>query len=77
MPSTGPNLTPHRRILGAERTTVTKDCTDRYGAGQSIRSIAADLGRSYGFVHGILTQAEVRLRPRGGARPRPERRQTP
>lgn len=61
-------LVPQRRIVGTERVTVTKDCVHRFLAGQSIRSIATDLGRSYGFVHRILTEDGVRLRPRGDAR---------
>jgi len=66
-------LAPQRRIVGTERVTVTGDCIRRYRAGQSIRSIAADLGRSYGFVHRILTEGGVRLRPRGGAHHAPRR----
>ena len=58
---------PQRRIVGTERATMTNDCARRYRAGQSIRSIATDLGRSYGFVHRILTEGGVRFRPRGGA----------
>jgi hypothetical protein len=35
--------------------------------GSSIRSIAADTGRSYGFVHRVLTESGATLRGRGGA----------
>jgi len=39
----------------------------RYEAGESIRSLAASTGRSYGFVQRILTEAGVRLRGRSGS----------
>jgi len=60
----------HRRIVGAERATVTNDCLRRYGAGASIRTIARETGRSYGFVHRILVQGGAVLRQRGGPRRR-------
>ena len=55
----------HRRIVGAERATLTKDCLRRYGDGDSIRTIARDTGRSYGFVHQILVEGGAVLRARG------------
>lgn len=39
----------------------------RYVAGDSIRDIAEDHGRSYGFVHRMLGAGGVTLRGRGGA----------
>ena len=39
----------------------------RYLAGESIRSLATDTRRSYGFVQGLLKEAGVPLRARGGA----------
>jgi len=59
-----------RRIVGQERATLGKDYVRRYTAGESIRMIAADTGRSYGFVHRVLTENGVKLRKRGGARAR-------
>ncbi|GAA1760694.1 MULTISPECIES: helix-turn-helix domain-containing protein [Luedemannella] len=59
-----------RRIVGAERTTLAKDLVKRYTAGESIRALAASTGRSYGFVHRVLTESGVQLRQRGGARRR-------
>ena len=38
----------------------------QYNEGRSIREIAQDTGRSYGFVHRVLTESEVALRGRGG-----------
>jgi hypothetical protein len=60
----------HRRITGAERTRWATDAVRRYNAGDSIRTIATSTDRSYGFVHRVLTEAGVILRPRGGARRR-------
>lgn len=55
------------RITGDLRTKIAKDFVTRYEAGESIRSIAADSGRSYGFVQGLLKDAGVEFRSRGGA----------
>jgi hypothetical protein len=59
-----------RRIVGAERQTLAKDLVKRYSTGESIRALAASTGRSYGFVHRVLTESGVQLRQRGGARRR-------
>lgn len=56
------------RIVGAQRETLAKNLVKRYGQGESIRSLAASTGRSYGFIHRVLTECGVQLRPRGGAR---------
>jgi len=55
------------RITGAQRTTLASQYAKRYAAGDSIRKIADDAGRSFGFVHGVLKEAGVELRGRGGA----------
>ena len=55
------------RITGAQRTTLASQYARRYAAGESIRKIADDAGRSFGFVHGVLKEAGVELRGRGGA----------
>ena len=59
-----------RRIVGSERQTLAKDLVKRYTSGESIRALAASTGRSYGFVHRVLTESGVQLRQRGGARRR-------
>lgn len=59
-----------RRIVGAERATLAKDLVKRYTDGESIRALASSTGRSYGFVHRVLTESGVQLRQRGGARRR-------
>ena len=55
------------RVVGGRRDALGTELAERYTAGESIRAIAADIGRSYGFVHGVLRQYETPLRGRGGA----------
>lgn len=55
------------RITGEGRSELAASLVERYGRGESIRSMADDLGRSYGFVHGVLAEAGVTMRSRGGA----------
>lgn len=59
-----------RRIVGTERQNLAKDLVKRYTNGESIRALASSTGRSYGFVHRVLTESGVALRQRGGARRR-------
>ncbi len=62
------------RVTGADRNKLAADLKKRYDGGESIRSLAASTGRSYGFVHRILTESGVSLRGRGGAtRGKPKR----
>ena len=55
------------RISGTQRTTLASQYAKRYSGGESIRKIAEDAGRSYGFVHNVLKESGVSLRGRGGA----------
>ncbi|GAB3697110.1 helix-turn-helix domain-containing protein [Mariniluteicoccus flavus] len=55
------------RITGADRDALVAQLARRYAAGESIRSMATDTGRSYGFVQGLLKESGVELRTRGGA----------
>ena len=55
------------RVTGEDRSKLATDLKDRYNAGESIRSLALSTGRSYGFIHRILTETGVALRGRGGA----------
>lgn len=55
------------RITGEGRQELTASLVERYNRGESIRSMAEDIGRSYGFVHGVLVEAGVPMRTRGGA----------
>lgn len=62
------------RVTGDDRDELAKGLVEGYLAGASIRELAADCGRSYGFVHGLLNESGVELRGRGGAtRGRPVR----
>jgi Helix-turn-helix domain len=72
MAATGTTATTEkgRRIVGTERQNLAKDLVKRYSSGESIRALASDTGRSYGFVHRVLTESGVQLRQRGGARRR-------
>jgi hypothetical protein len=55
------------RVTGTERDRLATDLRRRYDAGVSIRALAATTGRSYGFVHRILSESGANLRSRGGA----------
>ncbi len=55
------------RVTGSDRAKLASDLKKRYDSGESIRALAATTGRSYGFVHRILTENGVSLRGRGGA----------
>ena len=55
------------RVTGADRSKLATDLKARYDAGESIRSLATATGRSYGFIHRLLTETGVALRGRGGA----------
>ncbi|HZC70652.1 MAG TPA: helix-turn-helix domain-containing protein [Jatrophihabitans sp.] len=59
------------RVTGTQRTKLAADLKKAYQKGESIRSLAATHGRSYGFVHRVLTESDVRLRGRGGP-PKPK-----
>lgn len=55
------------RITGGERNRLAADLKRKYSSGSSIRELAGETGRSYGFVHRMLSEAGVSLRGRGGA----------
>ena len=61
-------LSKGKRVSGELRNEVQQSFVERYEAGESIRSLAAECGRSYGFVQGLLKDAGVTFRQRGGAR---------
>lgn len=54
------------QLTGRDRIAVARPLAARYRAGESIRDIAADIGRSYCYVRGLLVTAGVELRGRGG-----------
>ena len=55
------------RITGTQRGKLAADLKKKYEKGASIRSLAEQTGRSYGFVHRVLSETGVTLRGRGGA----------
>ncbi|WP_415924606.1 helix-turn-helix domain-containing protein [Streptomyces sp. MI02-7b] len=54
------------RVTGAERGKLATELSAAYSSGATIRTLAESTGRSYGFVHRLLTEAGVTLRSRGG-----------
>lgn len=60
-------LTRGARITGEQRSSLAAQFAKRYQAGESIRTIAQEMGRSYGFVHGVLKEYGLAMRSRGGA----------
>jgi hypothetical protein len=65
--STGARLAKGARITGADRQSLGAQLAERYQAGDSIRTLAQETGRSFGFVHGVIKESGVSLRGRGGA----------
>jgi hypothetical protein len=55
------------RVTGGERDRLADDLRRKYDGGESIRALAQSTGRSYGFVHRILSESGTSLRGRGGA----------
>lgn len=55
------------RISGGQRDKLSTDLKKQYEGGRSIRELASQTGRSYGFVHRLLSESGVELRGRGGA----------
>jgi hypothetical protein len=62
--SLGSTATAPRRY--STRDKLAQDIKKKYERGASIRAIAESTGRSYGFVHRVLSEAGVTLRGRGG-----------
>ncbi len=55
------------RITGSDRNKLATEVRKQYEKGRSIRQLADSHGRSYGFIHRLLTENDVTLRGRGGA----------
>lgn len=62
-----PELKKGSRVTGSERDRLAADLKRKYDSGESIRALASSTGRSYGFVHRILSESGATLRGRGGA----------
>lgn len=63
----GSKIPKGTRVTGDRRSDLTQDLVARYARGESVRALAQDVGRSYGFVHALLVEAGVPMRSRGGA----------
>lgn len=63
----GDTLKKGSRVTGESRSQLAADIKRKYDEGESIRDIAQATGRSYGFVHRLLSESGVKLRGRGGA----------
>jgi hypothetical protein len=59
-------LEPYQRVTGATRAALAEELKRHNLSGRSIRQLAQQYGHSYGFIHRMLTEAEVSLRGRGG-----------
>jgi len=57
-----------RHLTGAARAKLAGQLKIAYDRGASIRTLADGNGRSYGFVHRLLTEAGTTFRGRGGRR---------
>jgi hypothetical protein len=55
------------RVTGGDRDTLSAQLKRKYEGGASIRALAEESGRSYGFVHRMLSESGATLRGRGGA----------
>lgn len=61
------DLVKGARITGSTKDKLAADLRKKYEQGASIRALAESTGRSYGFVHRVLSESGVQLRGRGGA----------
>ncbi|MBP5870899.1 helix-turn-helix domain-containing protein [Streptomyces scabiei] len=57
---------PGAQLTGDVRTAACDKAAELYGQGATIRSVAEQLGRSYGGTRVLLLEAGVTLRGRGG-----------
>jgi Helix-turn-helix domain len=55
------------RITGVARDKLGSQLVRKYEKGSSVRALAEETGRSYGFIHRVLSESGVTLRSRGGA----------
>lgn len=53
-------------LTGDARQTARQQAAELYGQGCTIRSVARQIGRSYGGTRVLLVEAGVQLRARGG-----------
>ncbi|MFC5202798.1 helix-turn-helix domain-containing protein [Streptomyces kaempferi] len=58
-------------LRGPERDAAKQRAAELYALGAPIRSVAREIGRSYGCTRSLLIQAGVKLRDRGGYQRKP------
>ncbi len=58
------------RVTGIARSTLGAEMRRQYENGRSIRDLMQTYGRSYGFIHQMLTESGTVLRQRGGLQSR-------
>lgn len=61
-------LSPAKQIRGADRALLGAEFAEKYKEGASVRALAEECGRSYGFVHRLLVEHGVKMRAVGGRR---------
>lgn len=64
------NHKPGAHLHGERRIAVRARAAELYLAGCTIRSVAGQVGRSYGATRKLLLEANVQLRERGGRIPK-------
>ncbi|WP_133849869.1 helix-turn-helix domain-containing protein [Labedaea rhizosphaerae] len=64
---TSGKIAPFKRVQGEQRDQLARKLRRKYERGASIRTLAEGTGRSYGFVHRVLSESGVHMRSRGGA----------
>ncbi|MFD7919638.1 helix-turn-helix domain-containing protein [Streptomyces sp. NPDC059740] len=61
-------LAPKTPLVGEARVKYAAELAEQYNNNDSIRTLMAASGRSYGFIHKLLEEAGVTFRQRGGVR---------
>jgi hypothetical protein len=64
--TTARDLEGGSRITDHQRTMLASEFAQKFTDGHSIREIAEESGRSFGFVHGVLKEASVEFSGRTG-----------
>ncbi len=58
-------IAPGLHVSGRQRERLMTELKAKYESGSSVRALARETGRSYGFVHGLLQEGGAHLRSRG------------
>ncbi|MFI1165582.1 helix-turn-helix domain-containing protein [Streptomyces sp. NPDC020801] len=60
-----PTRRPFTPFKGGERIAAREKAVEQYGAGHTIRCVAALIDRSWTTTRDLLAEADVTFRPRG------------